>query len=305
MESAPPCPRCGRENDPSFAFCHGCGLALRPEADRSCTRCGAKLPAAFRFCGHCGQPADALPRRSTSPSSPALPAAPVPGPAPGPVPAAVPAAVPEAASPPRLILVRHDGQPGPVHRLEREVTICGRRDGDLLLPDDGSVSPRHAAVTLREGRIRVEDLGSASGTFLRLRAPRSLVFGDELRLGRQLLRLEPMPHAATSSTPGTPWGSTDPGYRARLVQLLEGGGLGEVLPLRAGANTIGRESGEVAFPGDRYVSGRHARVDVGEAAVTVTDLGSSNGTFVRVQGPTEVGPGDQVLLGMQLLRVEA
>ncbi len=297
MESAPPCPRCGRENDPAFAFCHGCGHSLRAEADRSCARCGAKLPPSFRFCGHCGQPSDAPPRGSTAPSSPVVPEPPLPGHA--------ASATAAPASPPRLVLIRHDGQPGPVHRLEREVTICGRRDGDLLLPDDGSVSPRHAAVTVRDGRIRVEDLGSASGTFLRLRSPRSLTFGDELRLGRQLLRLEPMPRAAPASTPGAPWGSTDPGYRARLVQLLEGGGLGEVLPLRAGANTIGRESGEVAFPGDRYVSGRHARVDVGEAAVTLTDLGSSNGTFVRLQGPTEIGPGDQVLLGMQLLRVEA
>ena len=44
---------------------------------------------------------------------------------------------------------------------------------------------------------------------------------------------------------------------------------------------------------------------MGEAAVTLTDLGSSNGTFVRVGGPTEIGAGDQLLLGMQLLRVEA
>ena len=35
-----------------------------------------------------------------------------------------------------------------------------------------------------------------------------------------------------------PWGAADPGYRARLVQLLEGGGLGEVIPLRAGANAV-------------------------------------------------------------------
>ncbi|HQR30810.1 MAG TPA: FHA domain-containing protein, partial [Anaeromyxobacteraceae bacterium] len=202
-----------------------------------------------------------------------------------------------------LVRVRHDGQPGATHPLDREVTICGRKEGDLLLPDDGSVSPRHAAFTVRDGRIRVEDLGSGSGTFLRLRAPRALTFGDEIRLGRQLLRLEPMPRPAAGAG-ASPWGSPDPGYRARLLQLLEGGGIGEVFPLRAGANAIGREAGEVAFPGDRYVSGRHARVDVGEAAVTLADLGSSNGTFVRVNGPTEIGVGDQVLLGMQLLRVE-
>jgi pSer/pThr/pTyr-binding forkhead associated (FHA) protein len=213
--------------------------------------------------------------------------------------------VSSSGAPVRLVLVRHDGLPGASHALDREVTICGRRDGDLLLPEDGSVSPRHAAITLREGRIRIEDLGSSSGTFLRLRAPRALSFGDEIRMGRQLLRLEPMPRPAAAAGPGTPWGSADPGYRARLVQLLEGGGLGEVIPLRAGANAVGRDSGDVSFPGDRYVSGRHARIDVGEGAITLTDLGSSNGTFLRVNGPTDVGPGDQVLLGMQLLRLES
>lgn len=293
MDSTATCTRCGRENESSFAYCNGCGQALRTEAERVCARCGAKLPGSFRFCGHCGQAAEAPAQpRSTSPSSPRLPVAAPPEPARA------------VASPYRLVLVRHDGMPGASHPLDREVTICGRRDGDLLLPEDGSVSPRHAAITVREGRARVEDLGSTSGTFLRLRTPRSLTFGDEIRLGRQLLRLEPMPRPAASASPGESWGSTNPGYRARLVQLLEGGGLGEVIPLRAGASTIGRETGEVCFPGDRYVSGRHARIDVGEAAVTLTDLGSSNGTFVRVGGPTEIGAGDQLLLGMQLLRVE-
>lgn len=287
MAGATSCPRCGYENDPSFAFCNHCGQGLREGAARSCSRCGAALPAGFRFCGHCGQAAEAGPPRPTAPSHPRSPAAP-----PGP-----------GAAPPRLVRVRHDGQPGAPHALDREVTICGRKEGDLLLPDDGSVSPRHAAFTVRDGRIRVEDLGSGSGTFLRLRSPRALTFGDEIRLGRQLLRLEPMPRPAAGAG-ASPWGSADPGYRARLLQLLEGGGVGEVFPLRAGANAVGRETGEVAFPGDRYVSGRHARVDVGDAAVTLTDLGSSNGTFLRVSGPTEIGVGDQVLLGMQLLRVE-
>ena len=297
MAPAPTCPRCGRENDPAFAFCHDCGQGLRPDVERTCARCGAKLPSSFRFCGHCGQAAEAPPPpRPTTPSSPRLDAA---------APAPPPGATPGPGAPARLVLVRHDGLPGAAHPLDREVTICGRREGDVLLPDDGSVSPRHAAFTVRDGRIRVEDLGSTSGTFLRVRAPRALTFGDEIRLGRQLLRLEPMPRPGAAPAGEQPWGSADPGYRARLVQLLEGGGTGEVIPLRTGANGVGRESADVSFPGDRYVSGRHARIDVGEAAVTLTDLGSSNGTFLRVAGPTEIAAGDQVLVGMQLLRIES
>ena len=127
MAAAPTCPRCGRENDPSFAFCHDCGQALRVDPDRTCTRCGSKLPASFRFCGHCGHPAEPpSPRRPTSPSSGGKDA---PGTAPSPV--------SPSGAPVRLVLVRHDGLPGASHLLDREVTICGRRDGDLLLPEDG------------------------------------------------------------------------------------------------------------------------------------------------------------------------
>jgi pSer/pThr/pTyr-binding forkhead associated (FHA) protein len=101
-----------------------------------------------------------------------------------------------------------------------------------------------------------------------------------------------------------PWGTKDPGYRFRLSQLLEGGGLGDVFPLREGENVLGREAGEVTFPSDRYVSARHARITVSGGEVTLADTGSSNGTYVKLRGPLELSPGDQLLVGAQLLRVE-
>jgi len=306
------CPRCGRENDGAFAYCLDCGQALRPlppaqppvPVERTCPGCGAKLASGFRFCGHCGRPADV----------PAVPAGP-PGRTPvhlsGTAAAASeprsPTPFPPAPGPhagPRLALVRHDGLPGAWFALSREVTVCGRTGGEVLLPEDAAVSPRQAAFTLRDGRVRVEDLGSVNGTFLRLRAPRALALGDEVRIGRQLLRLEPLPREASHGNDVTPWGSPDPGYRVRFAQILEGGGLGEMFPLRTGENLVGRESGDLTFPADRYVSGRHARVDVGEGGVTITDLGSSNGTFVKIGAAVELNPGDQVLVGMQLLRLE-
>lgn len=293
---APPlkCPRCGKENDSSFSFCLDCGQPLRSAAERSCPHCAAKMPAAFRFCGNCGRPVEPVAPAVTG-RGPQVPAA---------APAPVPSPIGIDAPPPRLVLLRHDGLPGQTFTLSRDVTVCGRKEGEILLADDGSISPRHAAVTVRDGRIRLEDLGSVSGTFVRLRAPRALTFGDEIRMGRQLLRLEPLAREGSGPGEARTWGSPDPGYRMRLAQILEGGGAGEVFPLRLGTNAVGRESGEVTFPSDRYVSGRHARVDVTETAVTLTDLGSSNGTFVRVSGATEVVPGDQILLGMQLLRIE-
>ena len=102
-----------------------------------------------------------------------------------------------------------------------------------------------------------------------------------------------------------PWGTTDPGYRFRLSQLLEGGGLGEIFPLREGENVVGREAGEVTFPSDRYVSGapRADRRRRGRRSRSPTP-GSSNGTYVKLAGTTELAAGDQLLVGAQLLRVE-
>lgn len=289
------CPRCARENDPSFAFCLDCGQPLRappPSGANTCATCGAVLQPGFRFCGICGRPVVAPPpppRAETdatvqTPRPPALPYGPSPR--------------------LRLTAMRSDGTPGASYPIVPPELGCGRIEGAVRFPDDATVSPRHARFTVSGGVLRVEDLGSVNGTFLRLRAPRRISVGEEIRVGRQLLRLEPFPRAARADAV-VAWGSADRGYRLRLSQLLEGGGLGEVFPLADGENVIGREAGAITFPADRYVSARHACLEVRGDDVTLADAGSSNGTFVKVAGAAELGLGDQLLVGGQLLRVEA
>jgi pSer/pThr/pTyr-binding forkhead associated (FHA) protein len=228
------------------------------------------------------------------------------GPALTPVPFSLPRTPARAGGRIRLALIRSDGQPGQVFDVEKDEAVCGRNEGDVRLKDDPTVSPRHARFTVAGGVLRVEDLGSVNGTFLRLKAPRRLSIGDELRVGRQLLRLEPLPRPSRSGDDhGThPWGTKDHGARFRLSQLLEGGGLGEIFPLRDGENVVGREAGEVTFPADRYVSARHARIEVKGAEVVLADAGSSNGTYVKLSGAAELASGDQLLVGAQLLRVQ-
>ncbi len=263
-----------------------------------CASCGAPLQPGFRFCGVCGKPVDAsapTPRHG----------APAPASGGAGTGARVRATPPPPAARIRLALLRNDGQPGPTFSVEKDEAICGRTEGDVKLAEDPTVSPRHARFTLGGGVLRVEDLGSVNGTFLRLRDARRISVGEELRVGRQLLRLEPLPRRAHAENHGVrPWGTKDAGCRFRLSQLLEGGGLGEIFPLREGENLVGREAGEVTFPSDRYVSARHARITVAGAEVTLSDAGSSNGTYVKIAGTTELAAGDQVLVGAQLLRVD-
>ena len=245
-------------------------------ANDRCGGCGAQLEPTFRFCAQCGRPASA-----------AAPTAARPAP---------------AAAALRLVPVRHDGRAGPAQALQASGVVCGRTEGQLVFGDDATVSPRHARFTPRADGALLEDLNSLNGTFLRLRAPRPLSAGDELRLGRQLLRLEAVARPVDGAA--RPWGSAVLGLRFRVVQVLDGGGTGEAFPLAPGENSIGREVGEITFPNDRYVSARHARLDLLESGVVVVDLGSSNGTFVRITGPVMVTAGDQALVGLQLVRVE-
>ena len=78
---------------------------------------------------------------------------------------------------------------------------------------------------------------------------------------------------------------------------------GAVFPLLGESVTLGRERGEINFPDDGYVSGLHARVTLRDGRVFLADLGSSNGTFVKVNGERGVGHESFVLLGQQLFRL--
>jgi pSer/pThr/pTyr-binding forkhead associated (FHA) protein len=66
---------------------------------------------------------------------------------------------------------------------------------------------------------------------------------------------------------------------------------------------MGRERGDVLFPEDGYVSGLHCRLSWDGAKLFLTDLGSSNGTFVRLTGEADVRTGDVLLMGQQLFRI--
>ncbi|MGB8933038.1 MAG: FHA domain-containing protein [Anaeromyxobacteraceae bacterium] len=320
MSKTVKCTRCGRENEASFAFCLDCGQPLQSAAPppsapapQACEACGRTLEPGFRFCGHCGHPVSpaaaaapapsgAQPSTSTSAGEPA-PYPPAPSASHGPPP---PGVALGPASGVRLVAVRPDGVTGQIHPLDQPELLCGRTEGQIRVPEDGNVSPRHARFSFEGGWLLVEDVGSVNGTFIRIHEPRQVGIGDELRIGRQLLRVEPLPRPPAPAEGAVhAWGAPDHGCRLRLAQLLEGGGLGEIFPLKPGENQIGREAGDLVFPGDRYVSARHAKLDVSDAEVTVIDLGSSNGTFVKTSGPTPLRPGDQILIGAQLFRVDA
>lgn len=75
-----------------------------------------------------------------------------------------------------------------------DVVTIGRGEGNtVVLSQDRQVSRHHARIVLHEGLPRLEDLGSANGTFVngeRLSEPRLLQDGDEIRIGGSTLRVQ-------------------------------------------------------------------------------------------------------------------
>ena len=318
--SAPPkqCPNCMTLNAATFKFCARCGTPLGATAAPGVQVKGAPTPVATPStksppAASTSRPASAAPLAA----KPAVPGTairpPAPRPAPPPPPKPAPATRPPAAAakpaPPkaraRISAISRDGSRSADFVLTRDETKVGREvpDGEVKLDQDPFIAPLHAVFRFEGPQLLVQDSGTANGVFLWLKE-RELNPGDELRIGRQRLRIEWMPDEPEEITDQPLWGSPNPGYVARAVQLLEGGGEGDIYPLKSGDNLVGRGTGDVSFPSDGYVSSRHATISVAEGALAVKDMGSANGTFVRIAQQAAVNAGDLLLVGDQILRVD-
>ena len=71
--------------------------------------------------------------------------------------------------------------------------------------------------------------------------------------------------------------------------------------------TIGREGCDITL-GDPDVSRRHAEIQVSSGEIPISDLGSTNGTFVngeRIDQPRALRDGDEVRIGAVVWRLRA
>ena len=149
---------------------------------------------------------------------------------------------------------------GPAAGLRCEIagqlTLGRSRACDVALEDD-QVSRQHARIELRQGEIRIRDLGSRNGTKVngqRITSEIALLDGDRIQLGSSTARLELEPLAAASSE------GVD--LRKPIEQLLaEAGARAALLPLyvdclaAASPSAILRSAADVA---GRALQGRGA-----------------------------------------------
>ena len=206
----------------------------------------------------------------------------------------------------RLTLIRGDGLDGVTFTLAGEEHYAGRIDCPLLFPDDPYLAPVHANFFYRDGSLVVRDEQTLNGIYLRITGSVPLALGTRFLVGEQVLELSATPAVSDDAeTDGTYfYASPRRPSVMRVSQMLRGGSPGLVVHTATDSAIIGREGNDINFPDDPFISGRHAQVQLTPQGPTLTDLGSRNGTFVRISGERVLRHGDYVFLGQQLLRVE-
>ncbi len=331
------CAKCSKENQDHYKFCLGCGSELPKDApkqfqaeeapapqkpepvaepspapvapaqtasdapaakpepaataapadDPACPQCGHANPLGNRFCAACGYKLGA--------AAVALSAAPP------------PVAAPSAGSGISLTALRADGSEAGQYNLPAGPTVTVGRDTGTIFAGDSYLSPRHATFSIRGSEITVRDEGSLNGVYVKLtpNEPFHLEAGAVFRIGQEIVRFE-----AIESEPPVDgverFGSPSKGIVGRLALVIGRDTTGNAFPIPARGLHLGRERGDVLFSEDGYVSGLHCQVAPGDdGKIYLTDVGSSNGTFVRVRENHPLNSGDILLMGQQVFRLDA
>ena len=270
-------------------------LAPLGEQTSPCSHCGAQVPQNFRFCHVCGHDLQAD-GQAQAPSFGA---------------AAERVSAPALAEPQhethraRLVLIQPDGSEGEAFPLSGAKTLIGRSTGGVFA-NDAYLSPEHAEFRFEGDQLVVKDMESLNGIYVRIEpdVPIELFDGTIFRIGQEIMRFE-APLAPDPDPDGTQhMGSPHRGFLGRVSLVIGREATGNSYPVPPQGIHLGRERGDVLFPEDGYVSGLHCRIHSEVGHVFLTDVGSSNGTFVRVSNESYVPNGTFVLMGQQLFRAD-
>jgi pSer/pThr/pTyr-binding forkhead associated (FHA) protein len=259
----------------------------------TCPQCGHPNPQNNRFCASCGYNLAALQGAGGATAAP-------------PPVAAAAAPVPAGA---RVLLtaLRADGSEAGTFGLPEGPAVTVGRDTGSIFAGDSYLSPRHATFVRHGGQLAIRDENSLNGVYLKLQpnAPWPLQYQDVFRIGQEIIRFEPLVGQGPSSDGVERLGSPARGYIGRIALVIGRDTTGNSFPVPESGIHLGRERGDVLFSEDGYVSGLHCRIArEHDGNVYLTDVGSSNGTFVRLRAEHPLAPGDVLLMGQQLFRLD-
>lgn len=192
------------------------------------------------------------------------------------------------------LVIRQPGQADRTIRLSEGLTRLGRADDvDVVLPDVG-VSRKHAQIAVTGSDVRIVDLGSGNGTYVRGdRVDRArLKDGDEIHIDPFRITVRIRASRAADRTPAV-------AVKARL-DVIQGPGLAHTTyPIPARGLTMGRsDTRDVVIP-DPASSRHHCTIFLEKSRHVMRDMGSANGVFVNGVRSEEASltSGDVITIG--------
>ena len=203
-----------------------------------------------------------------------------------------------------LIIEDRHGRSAAEISFDQGSYTIGRVDGnDVVLPSS-SVSRSHARIFVSNNKCYIDDLGSANGVFVdnvAIKSRTEIKNGSKIRIGEYTLYLEYKDQNEMNA-----------GQDVLKTQIVSGGQsgykivrigdkfAGEEFMLSETTNSIGRTEDNYILLSDNSISRNHAKITNHGMTFVVTDLESSNGTFVnnkKITGDCTLNPGDQVRFG--------
>jgi ferredoxin/pSer/pThr/pTyr-binding forkhead associated (FHA) protein len=167
------------------------------------------------------------------------------------------------------------------------LTTIGRGGCDLSFSEDSLLSDRHASIAHGPEGYFLRDDGSTTGVFIRIKEARpvEVTLGSMVRVGKQFLLI-----------------STDGGRL--VVDHLEGSGKRlQRHPLSENTVVLGRKSPDITLDSDDMtLSRRHLSITVKGRSIFVKDLGSANGSFLKVKSAVALEADDQFRVGQQIFK---
>lgn len=189
--------------------------------------------------------------------------------------------------PVRLVMLGSRGEAVAERRIEPGAFVdVGRQPGEPWA-EDRRMEPLHARLFPGPGGVVVDDFGLPSGVYTQIIDTIAVEDGDEFKVGQARLALQ--------RVTGRGWG--------QLTVVRHDSPAPLTLLLDRDEIIIGRDEGDLTFPNDTFVSGDHCRFIREGNAVYLEDLGSSNGTYIRVRAGQCVAFGGLVLIGHTQFRV--
>ena len=184
----------------------------------------------------------------------------------------------------------------PIWIAPPEISIGCAKNNDLIL-DACDAHDHHASLTVKNGKIYLHDLASANDILVngkQFNANTPIQVSDLIQIGESKMEvIDPNPKNNIIEIP-TPNTSVDKWF----LELTTGNDKGHRYPINQ-SSSAGRSKECDIHLNDSQISRKHVRLDIIGGALRISDMNSSNGTFINQEkiNTSYARPGDDLKIG--------